>query len=120
MKKLSFYHERVGLCSEIFYTKEGEPVIVKNYVDKPLLCALGVNKNPTWDDLQSFLRERCFPEERPNKKNLLKLLGVPYYSPELIIEKTEGRMVEDLHYIKIENIDDMEKECIDGDYYLNR
>ena len=45
---------------------------------------------------------RCFPETRDKMKLELKKLGIPFYDPMLIIEKTQGRMAEDEFSIRIE------------------
>ena len=49
-----------------------------------------------------FLESRCFPESRDKMKLILKDLGLPFYDPIMIIEKTEGRMAEDDFWIRIE------------------
>ena len=42
------------------------------------------------------------PKSRDKIKLELKRLGIPYYDPILIIEKTEGRMADDEFWIKLE------------------
>ena len=42
------------------------------------------------------------PESRDKMKLILKDLGLPFYDPIMIIEKTEGRMEEDDFWIRIE------------------
>jgi len=42
------------------------------------------------------------PESRDKMKLILKDLGLPFYDPIMIIEKTEGRMAEDDFWIRIE------------------
>ncbi len=51
---------------------------------------------------EEFLKSRCFPESRDKLKLELKRLDIPFYDPILIIEKTQGRVVEDDFYIRIE------------------
>jgi putative transcriptional regulator len=75
---------------------------VKNYIDNPLFRAFGKNTEPDFDDYEEFLRSRCFPETRDKMKLELKRLGLPFYDPLMIIEKTEGRMADDHFWIKIE------------------
>jgi putative transcriptional regulator len=43
-----------------------------------------------------------FPKTERQMKLELKRLGIPFYDPIMIIEKTEGRMAEDHFWIKIE------------------
>ncbi len=49
-----------------------------------------------------FLESRCFPRTRDKMKLVLRDLGIPFYDPYLIIQKTEGRMAEDDFWIRIE------------------
>ena len=70
-------------------------------VSSPLSSAFGVNRKPTWDDLQIFLKDRCVPQERDGLKYYLSDLGLDCYDPLAIIRKTEGRMAEDSCWIKI-------------------
>ena len=55
-------------------------------------------EHPTWDDFTWFLESRCFPKTtRYMPKIILKEMGLPFYDPLLIIEKTEwanGRVTE--------------------------
>ncbi len=53
-----------------------------------------------------FLQSRCFPPERDKIKLQLEALGIPFYDPLLIIEKTEGRMAEDHFWLKVERNND--------------
>ena len=73
----------------------------ENEVSSPLSTAFGVNRKPTWDDLQTFLKDRCVPQERDGLKYYLSDLGLDCYDPLAIIRKTEGRMAEDSCWIKI-------------------
>lgn len=79
-------------------------VTVKNYTDNINLRAFGLNKNPTIEDLESFLESRCTPKTRDGIKSYLKSIDVPCYDPYLIIKKTGGRSVEDDFYLEV--IDD--------------
>ena len=57
--------------------------------------------HPTWDDFTWFLESRCFPKTRDHAKDILKEMGLPFYDPLLIIEKTDGRMAGDEQWILI-------------------
>ena len=61
--------------------------------------AFGVNENPTWEDFESFLEERCFPNSRAMKKTILQRIGVDSYDPLQILEMNKGRTAEDNQYI---------------------
>ena len=60
------------------------------------------NQKPDIEDYREFLESRCFPRTRDKMKLVLKDLGIPFYDPYLIIQKTEGRMAEDDFWIRIE------------------
>lgn len=79
-------------------------VTIKNYTNNINLRAFGINKNPSIEDLESFLESRCTPKTRDGIKSYLKSIDVPYYDPYLIIKKTGGRSVEDDFHLEI--IDD--------------
>ena len=67
----------------------------------PPLVGYGVEE-PDYNQYIEFLESRCFPESRDKMKLILKDLGLPFYDPIMIIEKTEGRMAEDDFWIRIE------------------
>ena len=52
--------------------------------------------------VERWEESRCFPESRDKMKLILKDLGLPFYDPIMIIEKTEGRMAEDNFWVRIE------------------
>ena len=64
--------------------------------------AFGVNETPSFEDYEEFIESRCFPRTRDKMKIMLEGLGIPFYDPILIVEKTGGRMAEDDFWIKIE------------------
>ena len=77
-------------------------VRIRNYVDNVQFRAFGVKEDPTIEDYNEFLESRCFPRTRDKMKLVLRNLGVPFYDPYLIVQKTEGRMAEDDFWLKIE------------------
>lgn len=97
------YMNRNELCTTIDVDFKHERICIKNYTDKIPLRAFGAVENPTWADFEWFLKDRCFPETRAHLKWVLKDVGVPFYDPLLIIEKTKGRMAEDQQWIEVIN-----------------
>ena len=75
---------------------------IKNYTDRIMFRAFGTNVEPTYDDYLVFLEDRCFPRTRDRLKLVLDDLGIPFYDPFLIVEKTKGKMAEDDFWIMIE------------------
>ena len=75
-------------------------IMVQNKTNDMLHRAFGVVEHPTWDDFETFLKERCFPATRGNAKEILKQLQLTSYDPLQIVEKTRGRMAEDDMWLK--------------------
>ena len=75
-------------------------VLICNKTDDVLRRAFGAVEKPTWEDFENFLRDRCFPATRGNKKELLEELGITDYDPLQILEKTKGRCAEDNMWMK--------------------
>ena len=91
-----------SVCTIIDVDETGRKVEINNYTDNPQFRAFGINERPSFEEYEEFIASRCFPEERDKIKVELNRLGIPFYDPILIIEKTEGRMAEDDFWIKIE------------------
>lgn len=99
--RLWYMYENM-VCTVIDVDEPKRIVKIRNYIDDPLFRAFGINTEPSFEDYEEFLRSRCFPESRDMIKLELKRLGIPFYDPILIIEKTEGRMADDKFWIRIE------------------
>ncbi|MCL2054182.1 MAG: hypothetical protein FWG90_07075 [Oscillospiraceae bacterium] len=84
--------------------KEGKVQVI-NYTDDIIGKPFGVNIAPDLTDFEEFLKERCFPEERYDKKLILRVLGLDYFEPLHIVRITHGRMVDDCYWIKFEGED---------------
>ena len=97
-----YYMYKSTVCTVIDVDEMEREIDVHDYIDKPLYRAFGVNVAPSYEDYEEFLESRCFPRERDKMKIQLKQLGIPFYDPIMIIEKTEGRMAEDDFWIRIE------------------
>ncbi len=102
LKLRLFYMYKDKICTLIDVDESARKVKIKNYADNTLFCAFGVNTTPGYKDYEEFIESRCFPRERDKMKLELDRLGIPFYDPILIIEKTEGRMAEDEFWIKID------------------
>lgn len=93
-----------GLCTIIDVDYKTRTVKIENKTDLIIHRAFGINENPTWEDYEAFLRDRCFPETRDKMKIILKALDLDFYDPLEIIRKTQGRMAEDSQWIEfVEN-----------------
>ena len=99
--RLIYMYEH-AVCTIIDVDETERKVKIRNYIDKPMFRAFGNNTEPTFEDYEEFIESRCFPRQRDKMKLELKRLGIPFYDPIMIIEKTEGRMAEDNFWIKIE------------------
>lgn len=97
-----WYYYKDLVCTIIDVDTIGQRVQIKNYTNNLIFRAFGRNEHPTYADYEEFLKSRCFPEERDKMKLVLKDLGIPFYDPMMIIEKTAGRMAEDDFWIRID------------------
>jgi len=89
-------------CTVIDVDDKIKAVRIKNYTNDYLKCAFGKNVEPSYEDYEEFLESRCFPRTGDKMKIRLEELGLPFYDPMLIIEKTEGKVAEDNFRIVIE------------------
>lgn len=95
------FMNRNNLCTTINIDFKHEKIEIHNYTEQIPLRAFGVVTNPTWDDFEYFLEDRCFPRTRDHAKEILREMNLPFYDPLLIVEKTQGRMAGDHQWIMI-------------------
>lgn len=96
------YMNNNDLCTIIDVNEPERKVAVYNYTNFPIYRAFGKEDKPTFEEYEAFLESRCFPRTRDKMKLILEDLGLPFYDPLLIIEKTKGKMAEDNFWIDIE------------------
>lgn len=99
--RLVYYYKNM-VCTVIDVNEVMRRVSIRNYTDNLMFRAFGRIDHPTYEDYEEFLESRCFPRERDKMKLQLRELGIPFYDPMLIIEKTHGRMAEDDFRLEIE------------------
>ena len=87
-------------CTIIDVDFLNEKIKIKNRTDDILHRAFGVVEQPSWQQFEEFLADRCFPETRGNMKSVLRDLQLDSYDPLHIIEKTKGRTADDNLWIK--------------------
>ncbi|MBQ9153540.1 MAG: hypothetical protein IJ130_06985, partial [Solobacterium sp.] len=96
------FYMYMNQCCTIIDVNESERIVkIKNYTPYPMYRAFGTIDSPTFEEYETFLESRCFPRERDKMKLQLEEIGLPFYDPFMIIEKTEGRMAEDHFWIRI-------------------
>lgn len=95
------YYYRNDLCTLIDVDESRQLVKIRNYTERLQYRAFGPMEHPGFLDVENFLKSRCFPETRDKLKLELKELGLPYYDPLLIVEKTGGKMAEDEFRIEV-------------------
>lgn len=96
--RLDFMYKQ-KVCTEIYVDFEHKQIKIINRTNDIMKRAFGVNENPTWEDFESFLEERCFPNSRAFKKTILQRIGVDSYDTLQILELNKGRTAEDNQYI---------------------
>ena len=89
-------------CTAIDVNFLQNKIRIQNYTKDILHRAFGVKENPTWEDFNLFLQDRCFPKTRGNIKTVLAELGLQDYDPLQIVEKTNGRTAEDDLWLKFQ------------------
>ena len=87
------------VCTEIYVDFEHKQIKIINRTNDIMKRAFGVKEKPTWEDFESFLEERCFPNSRALKKTILQRIGMDSYDPLQILEMNKGRTAEDNQYI---------------------
>lgn len=88
-------------CTQILVDFKREKIEIVNTTDDIIHRAFGIKAKPTWEDFMEFLEDRCFPRTRAHMKLVLEDLGLDFYDPLAIVEKTQGRMAEDFQWLKI-------------------
>lgn len=74
---------------------------ITNLTDDMISRAFGVKEKPDWEDYEAFLESRCMPRTRYGIREELKAIGIDFYDPFLIIQKTRGRVYEDHQYLSL-------------------
>lgn len=88
------------LCSTISVYTDGS-VEVNDFVDDLILKPFGNwGSKASLKDVEEFLESRCFPKSRFNCKQILKSGDIQFYNPLEICRKTEGRMSDDLFWLR--------------------
>lgn len=88
-------------CTVILVDFKNQKIAVENQTEDIIHRAFGIKAKPTWEDFEDFLESRCFPRTREHLRLVLEDIGVDSYDPLAIVEKTKGRMAEDLQWIRI-------------------
>lgn len=88
-------------CTEILIDFKEQRIAIQNDTEDLLHRAFGIKAKPTWEDFEEFLESRCFPRTREGIFLILDDLGLDFYDPLSIIEKTRGRMAEDEQWLRI-------------------
>lgn len=78
----------------------GKRIAIENETDEMIHRAFGIKAKPTWEDFEEFLESRCFPRTRDGLRMILDDIGLDFYDPLAIVEKTKGRMAEDFQWMK--------------------
>ena len=87
-----WYMHRNEVCTLIDVDEMRREVQIRNYT----------NRIQYREEFQEVLESRCFPRSGDKMKIRLQELGIPFYDPLLIIEKTQGRMAEDEFWLQVE------------------
>lgn len=82
----------------------GKKIKIQNRTDDIFDRAFGRIENPNWEQFEIFINDRVISKSRIDLDRALAIIGVDYYDPFLIIEKTKGKMEGDRYWIKTKKI----------------
>ena len=92
------------LCTHVRVNFETGAVYAEDFSEDPLMTAFG-ERPATMETILEFLKDRCFPSNRGNQKELLGLINVDTYTVLDILRKTHGTMYEDFFWIRFADED---------------
>ncbi|MFG6331805.1 MAG: hypothetical protein K1W28_08290 [Lachnospiraceae bacterium] len=72
---------------------------ITNLTEELTSRAFGVKETPGWEDYEYFLESRCMPRSRYGIREELRDLGLDFYDPFVIVQKTRGRVYGDRQYL---------------------
>lgn len=75
---------------------------IQNKTDIILHRAFGKNEKPTWEDLEYFLQDRCFPKTRGDIAFILSKINLKEYDELDILEFTNGKTQDDNLWIRFD------------------
>lgn len=87
-------------CTVILVNFKERKIVIENETDDLIHRAFGIKVKPTWEDFEEFLESRCFPRTRDGLRLILEDIGLDFYDPLAIVEKTAGRMAEDFQWMR--------------------
>lgn len=93
------YMSKDKVMTVIDVNDKEEKIKIKNFTDKIFFRAFGINENPSWNNYQEFLEDRCVPRTRYNIDEILKDMGMTEYNSFEFIKRTQGRMADDKEWI---------------------
>lgn len=100
MDRLEFsIYMKDSLMADVLFDRDSNKLEIVQYSDNIHLRPFYSDK-PSLDELVSWINNRCFPETRANKDQLLDDLGLKVYSPLAIIKKTHGLQHEDYYWVR--------------------
>ncbi len=93
------YMNRNKPCTDIVIDFGNSDLHIINYTAEITDRAFGCIEHPNWNQFTNFLESRCFPKTRAGLKYVLKELGLQYYDPWKIVQKTSGKLTDDHQWI---------------------
>ena len=93
------YMSKDKVMTVIDINDKEEKIKIKNFTDKIVFRAFGINESPDWNNYQEFLEDRCVSRTRYNIDEILKDMGMTEYNPFEFVKRTQGRMADDKEWI---------------------
>ncbi len=79
-------------------------VSIKNFTDNRFYLPF-MYQGVTREDVEDLLRTRVFDEGRPDKREMLRKMGVPFYDPLMIVLRTRGVKLKDYFWVRFDKRD---------------
>lgn len=89
--------------TQIFFDEESKKVKINNYTNDILHRAFGVNESPNYEDLITFLKDRCWTKSRGDINNILSIYNLAVFDLIELLKQTNGRTYEDDLYMEFIN-----------------
>lgn len=91
------------VCTTIYVDYSNKRIKIINKTNDILHRAFGIQENPTWEDFEHFLEDRCFSRNRGDKKSILAALQVDSYDPMQIVRVTKGKTYDDRQWMRFKS-----------------
>lgn len=98
--KFNYMDGNNNILATVYVDSRTKEVSFINYTNNIFARPFGISETATFNDVIDFFKERTFPENRVNLKDILKQMGLKEYDPYLMCKKLKGRTEQDPYWIE--------------------